>query len=202
LNNPEFATQQVLPADADPNDPKSYARYRGSDYAPDLMAEQAVRFVRDNRSRPFFLYFASAIPHLALQVPEMLVARYAGKWPDAPYTGTNRYLPHLKPRAAYAAMISRLDEHVGQLMQTVDELGLSKNTICIFTSDNGPLYGRLGGTDCEFFESAANLRGRKVRFTKAAYACRWWCAGKATSPLDPDLTASPVLKIGCRLSWN
>jgi arylsulfatase A len=125
------------------------------------MAERAVRFLRDNRSRPFFLYFASTIPHLALQAPEMAVARYKGKWPDPPYTGTNRYLPHFKPRAAYAAMISRLDEHVGQLMQTADELGLAKNTIFIFTSDNGPLYGRLGGTDCEFFESAAQWRGRK-----------------------------------------
>jgi arylsulfatase A len=161
LNNPEFATQQRLPADADPHDPKSYARYAGKDYAPDLMAKEAVQFVRQNGSRPFFLYFASAIPHLALQAPEDAIAKYKGKWPDAPYTGTNRYLPHFSPRAAYAAMISRLDEHVGALMQTVDELGLTTNTIFIFTSDNGPLYQRLGGTDCEFFNSARELRGRK-----------------------------------------
>lgn len=161
LNNPEFATQQKLPPDADSNDPKSYARYAGKDYAPDLMAEQAVQFVRQNRARPFFLYFASTIPHLALQAPEEATAKYKGKWPDAPYTGTNRYLPHFAPRAAYAAMISRLDEHVGALMQTVEELGLTANTMFIFTSDNGPLYDRLGGTDCEFFNSARELRGRK-----------------------------------------
>jgi len=161
LNNPEFAPQQVLPADADPNDPKSYARYRGSDYAPDLMAEQAVRFVRENRSRPFFLYFASTIPHLALQAPQTAVAHYEGKWHDPPYTGTNRYLPHFQPRAAYAAMVSRLDEHVGRLMQTVAELGLATNTLFIFTSDNGPLHDRFGGTDTDFFASARDFRGRK-----------------------------------------
>ena len=161
LANPEFATQQVLPADADPHNSKSYARYAGKDYAPDLMAEQAMRFMRASRGRPFFLYFASTIPHLALQAPEDALADYKGQWPDAPYTGTNRYLPHFAPRAAYAAMISRLDKHIGALMQTVDELGFTTNTIFIFTSDNGPLYDRLGGTDCGFFNSARELRGRK-----------------------------------------
>jgi arylsulfatase A len=160
LNNPEFAAHQALPADADPADPKSYARFRGRDYAPDLMADQAVRFVRENRSRPFFLYFASTIPHLALQAPEPAVAKYHGKWEDAPYTG-GRYLPHFEPRAAYAAMISRLDEHVGRLLQAVEELGLATNTVFIFTSDNGPLHDRFGGTDSAFFESARDLRGCK-----------------------------------------
>jgi arylsulfatase A-like enzyme len=161
LNNPEFATQQALPPDADPNDSKSYARYRGNDYAPDLMADQAVRFLRDNRSRPFFLYYPTAIPHLALQVPDAALAKYKSKWPDPPYTGTNRYLPHFAPRAAYAAMISRLDEHIGTLMKTIDDLGLATNTVFIFTSDNGPLYDKLGGTDSLFFNSARELRGRK-----------------------------------------
>ena len=161
LNNGRFVAHQQLPADADPKDPASYQRYEGKAYAPDLMAEQAVRFVRENRARPFFLYFASTIPHLALQAPDDAIAPYKGKWPDPPYTGTNRYLPHFTPRAAYAAMITRLDEHVGALMKTVDDLGLTTNTIFVFTSDNGPVYDGLGGTDCEFFESARNLRGRK-----------------------------------------
>ena len=161
LNNGRFAAHQQLPADADANKATSYERYQGKDYAPDLMAEQAVRFVRENRERPFFLYFASTIPHLALQAPNEAVAQYEGKWSDQPYTGTNRYLPHFTPRAAYAAMITRLDEHVGALMKAVDELGLTTNTVFVFTSDNGPVYNKLGGTDSEFFESARNLRGRK-----------------------------------------
>jgi arylsulfatase A len=161
LNNPEFAAQQSLPAESDPRSPASYERYAGKDYAPDLMLQQALRFVEQSKEKPFFLYFASTIPHLALQAPADAVKAYAGKWDDPPYTGTNRYLPHFAPRAAYAAMISRLDEHVGKLMALVDKLGLATNTIFVFTSDNGPLYDQLGGTDCEFFESARDLRGRK-----------------------------------------
>src|SRR5688572_2687041 len=161
LNNPEFLAHQPLPPGSDPKDPASYDRYVGKDYAPDLMMEQALRFVDANKSKPFFLYFASTIPHLALQAPADALKAYAGQWPDAPYAGTNKYLPHFTPRAAYAAMISRLDEHVGKLMARVDQLGLATNTIFIFTSDNGPLYNQLGGTDCEFFQSARDLRGRK-----------------------------------------
>ncbi|HKP35537.1 MAG TPA: arylsulfatase [Pyrinomonadaceae bacterium] len=161
LNNPDFTAHQALPWDADPADRAVYERYIGKEYAPDLMLEQAVRFVQENKSKPFFLYFASTIPHLALQAPPEAVNAYFGKWKDPPYTGTNSYLPHFRPRAAYAAMISRLDEHVGKLVSVIDKLGLTTNTIFVFTSDNGPLYGHLGGTDCEFFESARNLRGRK-----------------------------------------
>jgi arylsulfatase A-like enzyme len=161
LNNPPFAAHQALPPDRPASKPASYKRYSGTNYAPDLMAEQALRFVETNKDKPFFLYLASTIPHLALQAPDDALKAYAGKWRDTPYTGTNKYLPHYTPRAAYAGMISRLDEHVGKLTTLVERLGLTTNTIFIFTSDNGPLYDKLGGTDCEFFESARNLRGRK-----------------------------------------
>lgn len=161
LNNPDFSAHQKLPADADASDPKSYERYAGKDYAPDLIAEQARRFIRENKDRPFFLYFPTTVPHLALQVPEDSLAEYLGKWPDPPYTGTNAYLPHRAPRAAYAAMVTRMDREVGRMMDLVKELGLEGRTLFVFTSDNGPLYDQLGGTDCEFFESAGALNGRK-----------------------------------------
>jgi arylsulfatase A len=161
LRNPAFEAHQKFPADADPGEESSYARYTGKDYAPDLIAEQALAFIRANRTRSFFLYFATTIPHLALQVPEDSLAEYRGQFGDRPYLGTNNYLPHLHPRAAYAALITRLDREIGRMMALVRELGLDDNTIFIFTSDNGPLYDRLGGTDTEFFNSAAGLRGRK-----------------------------------------
>lgn len=160
LNNPKFASSQTLPAGADPNDPASYERYRGKDYAPDLIAERARQFIRDHRREPFFLYFPTTVPHLALQVPEDSLAEYAGAFPETPFAG-RPYLPHRTPRAAYAAMITRLDREIGRLLQLITELGLDEKTIFIFTSDNGPLYDRLGGTDAEFFASAGTLRGRK-----------------------------------------
>jgi len=161
LNNPDFSAHQKLPADADPANPASYSAYVGKDYAPDLIAEQSRQFVRQNKDRPFFLYVPTTVPHLALQVPEDSLAEYQGQWLDPPYVGTNMYLPHHSPRAAYAAMITRMDREVGRLMNLVKELGLDERTIFIFSSDNGPLYDQLGGTDCEFFQSAGSFHGRK-----------------------------------------
>ena len=163
LNNPAFSAHQRFPTNADPSDEKVYAQYRGNVYAPDLIAEQALKFIRDNRSRRFFFYFATTVPHLALQVPEDSLSEYHGKFDDKPFAGTNTndYVPQFSPRAAYAAMVTRLDRDIGRIMSLVRELGLDEKTIFVFTSDNGPLYNRLGGTDTDFFGSARGLRGRK-----------------------------------------
>jgi arylsulfatase len=161
LKNSAFAAHQKLPDDADPNDPASYKRYTGKVYAPDLINEEARRFIRENSRRPFFAYLATTVPHLALQVPQDSLAEYRGLWPDAPYAGGNGYLPHHTPRAAYAAMITRMDREIGRIMALVKELDLDEKTLFIFSSDNGPLYNRLGATDTDFFESAGLFRGRK-----------------------------------------
>jgi arylsulfatase len=160
LKNPEFSAHQKLPADADPNNPASYAQYSGVEYAMDVITNQAVKFVGDHKDQPFFLYFPSIIPHLALQVPADSLAEYENVFPDSPSTDGS-YLPHRTPRAAYAAMISRLDKHAGMLIKAVRDAGLDDRTIYIFTSDNGPLWNRFGGTDSDFFNSAPGMRGRK-----------------------------------------
>ncbi len=86
----------------------------------------------------------------------------ADHWPDPPYLGEHDYLPNFAPRATYAAMITRMDRDVGRLVDLVKQLGLDERTIFVFTSDNGPLWDRFGGTDTDFFESNGNLRfGRK-----------------------------------------
>jgi arylsulfatase A-like enzyme len=161
LQNPEIKLPDKLPKDADPKDPVSYKAYLGKEYSADLIFEQARRFVRDNKDKPFFLYVPTTIPHLALQVPEDSLAEYRGKWDDPPYVGGNGYLPHFAPRAAYAAMVTRLDREVGRIVDLVKEQGLEENTLFVFSSDNGPLDNRFAGTDSEFFGSTANLRGYK-----------------------------------------
>ena len=133
----------------------------GRQYSHDLIEAEALRFIRDNQERPFFLYVPFTIPHLALQVPEDSLAEYRGKWDDPPYDGTNGYLPHPHPRAAYAAMVTRMDRSVGRLLEALRESGLDRQTIVLFTSDNGPTYDRLGGSDSAFFESAGIFRGLK-----------------------------------------
>ncbi|MGH7821764.1 MAG: arylsulfatase, partial [Candidatus Binatia bacterium] len=169
LNNPPFSARQKLPPGADPKKPETYARFSGTDYAPDLIAEQARQFLRANRERPFFLYFPTTVPHLALQVPDDSLAEYAHAFPEEPYVGDRGYLPHRTPRAAYAAMITRLDREIGRLLALVDELGLRENTIVVFTSDNGPLFDRHGGTDAVFFNSAGGLRGHKGSYYEGGF---------------------------------
>lgn len=163
LNNPAFsAHQSKLPEGADPLDPASYAGFVGPDYSADIIADQALKFVRDHKDRPFFLFVPTTIPHLALQAPEDALQEYEGQFPDdPPYEGGRGYLPHRTPRAAYAAMVTRMDQHFGKIVAQIRELGLDDQTIYVFSSDNGPLYDRLGGTDTDFFESAGPLRGRK-----------------------------------------
>jgi arylsulfatase A len=161
LDNPAITLHERLPGNADPKQAGTYSAFSGKTYAPDLMYKEALAFIDTSKALPFFLYYATTVPHLALQVPEDSVAAYAGKWPDPPYTGGKRYLPHRTPRAAYAAMISRLDRDIGDIMRHIQELDLDERTIFIFSSDNGPLFDKHGGTDTEFFNSAAGLRGRK-----------------------------------------
>ena len=162
--NSDFPSRDEFKPGENPDDPASYARFRGSRYSADVIAERARDFIRENKDRPFFCYFPTTVPHLALQVPEDSVKEYIGQWDDPPYKGGSGYLPHFTPRAAYAAMITRMDREVGRLMDLVRELGLDEQTIFIFSSDNGPLNGEhegLAGTDCAFFRSNGGLRNGK-----------------------------------------
>lgn len=137
-----------------------FAQFYGEVYAADKMLDQAEQFIRDNKDKPFFLYLPFLEPHVAMQPPQEWVERYPQEWDTEPYLGNRGYLPHPRPRAGYAAMISDLDEHVGAVVALIDELGLGEDTLIVFTSDNGPTHD-VGGVDTEFFNSAGPLRGRK-----------------------------------------
>lgn len=160
LDNEYFYPHQRMPEDADPYDLASYEPYSGADYSMDLMMEDALRFIGENRDQRFFLYLPFPVPHVSIQVPEESVAEYGDAFDDTPYLGERGYLPHPRPRAGYAAMITRMDAGIGRIMALLEELELDENTIVFFTSDNGPTFN--GGTDSEFFESAGPLRGLKT----------------------------------------
>jgi arylsulfatase A len=163
LNNPEFNVHDQALLKGDAMKPEFYQRWTGRDYAPDLIAERARQFLRENRDKHFFLYYPTTVPHLAYQVPEDSLAEYLGKFPE-PSTATGNYLPHRAPRAAYAAMITRMDREIGKLLALVDEFGLRDNTIVIFTSDNGGT-----GPGLEFFNSVGGLRGRKGGYYEGGF---------------------------------
>ena len=132
----------------------------GKQYSTDLMIDRAVRFIDRNAGSPFFLYYATPVPHLALQVPDDSLQQYAGRWPETPYPGGKGYLPNPTPRATYAAMITRFDRNVGMMMDELERKGIADDTVVILTSDNGSTFG-IGGYDPAFFEGTGGLRGHK-----------------------------------------
>jgi len=132
----------------------------GNEYSVELMAEKAAQFITNQKSDPYFLYYAITLPHLALQIPPEELDLYKGKFEESPYLGDHGYCPVQYPRSTYAAMITYLDKKVGELMKQVEDLGLSDNTLILFTSDNGAAFP-VGGTDPEFFNSNGALRELK-----------------------------------------
>lgn len=153
--------REQVPYAADLQDP---AGLHGTNYSHDEFLREAKTFVTANKDRPFFLYLPIIVPHLSLQVPEdePSLAEYRRTIPEADYDHRANYLRHPTPRAAYAAMVTRMDRGVGELADLVDSLGLGDDTVFVFTSDNGPAdEPRFGGTDSAFFDSAEGRRGRK-----------------------------------------
>jgi len=137
-------------------------------YGPDLIQKRTLKFIEANKDRPFFLFVPHVIPHAELFVPEDDIVRsYRGTFPEKPYKGIDDG-PNYKiggygsvetPRANFAAMVTRLDRHVGEILAKLRELDLDKNTLVIFTSDNGP-HGE-GGANPAYFNSGGGLRGMK-----------------------------------------
>ena len=140
-------------------------------YAPELIQQQAVTFIEQNKSNPFFLYLAYTLPHAALQLPaaDPVFEHYKKKFKEQPKTirkdwnGTG-YQPQAYPHAAYAAMVTKLDNCVGEVVARLKQLGLDKNTMIIFTSDNGP--HKEGGNEPAFFNSSAGFRGIKRQLSE------------------------------------
>ena len=162
-NFPPVPGHASFPKDADPQDPKSYEVFKGKDYASDRINEQVLKFIKDNQDNPFFLYYPTLIPHLALHVPDEELRPYLElQWNDPPFTKAKGYgyTPHFTPRAAYAAMITRMDRYIGKVLTLIESLGLTNDTIIIFTSDNGTTHLKLE-VDYDFFDSVGALRGLK-----------------------------------------
>jgi arylsulfatase A len=143
-------------------------------YAGDVIHNKAIEFIEKNAKKPFFLYYPSTIPHAELIVPDdEIFKRNLGKYTETPFTkekakkgaaygpdiDIKAYCPQDNPNATYASMVERLDKHVGEVMAKLKELGLDKNTLIIFASDNG--VHQEGGLDPEFFNSNSFYRGNK-----------------------------------------
>ena len=152
LNN-QIVNKGKLPSNLDPDNEESYIKYNQKDYAPTLIHQEALKFIETNKDEKFFVYYASPIPHLPLQAPDIWVNYYRVKFGDEkPYAGGSGYYPNQYPKATYAAMISYLDQQVGELVKKLKKIGKYENTLIIFSSDNGPTH--IDHVDIDFFNSA------------------------------------------------
>ncbi|MDZ8118392.1 arylsulfatase [Pontiella agarivorans] len=129
------------------------------DYAPDLIHDEALKFMRAHKDEPFFMYYAAVQPHADMIAPEEYMEKHRGKYlPELNYE-EDYYRGQPEGHAAFAAMVNVLDDYVGDVMAELKKLGLADNTLVIFTSDNGA--HEEGGADPEYFDSNGIFKGFK-----------------------------------------
>jgi len=164
------------------------------DYSANLFTNEALDFVEKNSKAPFFLYLAYTLPHAnnefwvvkdehGLEVPDYGI--YKSKdWPNA--------------QKGLAAMISYLDSDIAKLRAKLEELGIDKNTLIIFSSDNGP--HSEGNNDPKFFNSNGGLRGQKrdlyeggVRVPMIAYWPGTIKAGRVSNHISAFWDVMPTI---------
>ncbi len=167
-------------------------------YGPNLIHDEAMRFLEQHRDTNFFLFYPSLIPHAELFAPEAYMERFRGQFePEKSYEGVDDgerfrqgpYGSQPEAHAAFAAMVTLLDDQVGEIVDKVKALGLEENTLIIFSSDNGPHLE--GGADPDFFDSNGPLKGYKRDLYEGGIrvpTVAWWPgkieAGRTTDHLS------------------
>jgi arylsulfatase A len=131
--------------------------------------ERAIRFIEDNKDDPFFVYVPHSMPHVPLYVSE----KFKGK----------------SKRGLYGDVIMEIDWSVGQILSTLDRLGLDDNTLVIFTSDNGPWlsYGNHGGSALPLREGKGTMWDGGCR---EPFIARW--PGKIPAGTECDEVAATI----------
>ena len=126
-------------------------------YIDDLLAGDAIEFIRRRGEQPFFLYYSPTLPHSDMTVPKDSIAPFRGRFPPVSYREEHYVQDDVL--AAHAAMVTRLDGYVGRILDVLGEEGIADNTVMIFLSDNGPHSS--DGYNPEYFAGSGPLRGRK-----------------------------------------
>jgi len=153
-------------------DGERYATDLEHDYVNDLFTRETLSFIDTADARPFFVYLNYTVPHAELRAPEEAMRPWRGTFPETPFvntrgdavpTGTDQevapYRSQETPKAAFVAMITRMDRDIGTIAERLRARGIDRNTLVLFTSDNGP--HQEGGGDPQYFKSSGGLRGVK-----------------------------------------
>ncbi len=177
-----------------------------TDYIHDHFTKEAVGFIEDNKDKPFFLYLAYTTPHVDLDVPEDSMEPYYDMFKPEKPRGGGGYRKHKTPHSCFAGMISRMDRDVGSIIDTLKKLKIDKNTLVIFTSDNGAT--NAGGADPNFFDSNSIYRGVKRDLYEGGVRAphiAWWPgkikAGTVTDHISTQwdfmATAAELVGVKC-----
>lgn len=178
------------------------------EYAPELIHKRALQFIEKNKDKPFFLFYPNTIPHAELLLPGKYMDEFRGKFlPEKHHKGAHfgdeafrvgAYGEQAEAHAAFAAMVTLLDKQVGDVLAKLEELGLEKNTIVMFTSDNGP--HQEGGADPDYFDSNGPLKGYKRDLYEGGIRVpmiAWWPetikAGSKTDHISAFWDVMPTL---------
>jgi arylsulfatase A-like enzyme len=183
---------------------KDYAKR--TQYSADMIHHEALNWLdRQDASHPFFGIFTYTLPHAELAQPEdSLLLGYQEKFfVDKTWGGDrwSRYNAVVHTHAQFAAMITRLDAYVGEILQKLKDKGLDDNTIVIFTSDNGP--HEEGGADPQFFGRDGKLRGLKRQCYEGGiripFIVRWNGKVAAGTTNDHQLAFYDIMPTFCDL---
>ena len=143
---------------------------RNGCYAPDTIQVETLRFIEKHKDEPFFLFVPCILPHAEMIAPDDELLRqyddiiteeqaFIGCDYGCEYFRKGGYCSQPEPLKAYAAMVSRFDIYVGEIVKKLKEEGLYENTLIVVTSDNGPHWE--GGNNPDYFNSNGGLRGYK-----------------------------------------
>ncbi len=145
------------------NDGNKRVDGKGKIYAQQLIADEALKWVRAQKDNPFFLFYAITLPHGTFQIDDQ------GIYKDKPWT---------EQQKNYAAMVTRLDSDVGRLLDLLVELGIDKNTLVMFSGDNGSSFAPNSEIGKLFNQNmGGKLRGFKRSMYEGALrqaAFAWW----------------------------
>ena len=142
--------------------PGNNGRDVGQTYAQQLIQDDMIRWVREQGDQPFFLFYAITLPHGRHEIDDY------GIYQDQPWTDKQK---------AYAAQVTRVDSDMGQLVDTLTDLGIAEDTLIIFTGDNGSSFNPSSEIGTRFDQASNGLRGFKRGMYEGALrqaALSWW----------------------------
>lgn len=152
--------------------PGNDGRGVGKTYAQDLIQNDMLRWLKANAGKPFFLFYAITLPHARHEIDDF------GLYKEKPWSDREK---------AYAAQVTRLDSDVGELLDTLRELGLEQNTLVIFTGDNGSSFSPDSEIGKRFNQASNGLRGYKRTLYEGALrqaAITWWPGNVPSGRVD------------------